>query len=278
MSPKPEGLQAKYRRLTAVLTEMKSVVTAFSGGVDSTFLLKVAKDVLGENVVAVTAVSPTTPRHEWEDALSLAKSIGVEHIIVSSTELNLPEFVSNPPDRCYICKKSRFGGLVSLAKERGFAFVVDGGNVDDHNDFRPGMRAVEELAVRSPLSEASLCKKEIRRLSKRLGLPTWNKPAYACLATRIPYGSPITEEKLKQVDAAEDFIRNLVPLIQVRVRHHGEIARIEVEPKAMRILLGRDLRSSLVEYFKDLGFSYVSLDLEGYSTGSLNRAIHTGSR
>lgn len=277
MSTRAEGLQSKYRRLKDLLGEMGSVMTAFSGGVDSTLLLQVAKDVLGDKVTAVTAVSPTTPRHEWKDALDLANRIGVEHIVVSSKELELSEFVSNPADKCYVCKKSRFGDLVRLAEERGFAFVVDGGNVDDHSDYRPGIRAVQELSVRSPLSEAGLSKKEIRRLSKQLGLPTWNKPAYACLATRIPYGSPITEEKLRQIDAAEDFIRSLIPRVQVRVRHHGEIARIEVEPKAMRTLLKRGVRSSLVDHFKELGFSFVSLDLEGYSTGSLNRVIHTGS-
>jgi pyridinium-3,5-biscarboxylic acid mononucleotide sulfurtransferase len=278
MSPRPEGLQSKYQRLKAVLLKMGSVVTAFSGGVDSTLLLKVAKDVLGENVLAVTAVSPTTPRHEREDAVSLAKRVGVRHVIVSTNELDIASFASNPADKCYICKKSRFGDLVRLAEKEGYAFVVDGGNVDDQDDYRPGIRAVRELSIRSPLFEAGLTKKEIRRLSKRLGLPTWNKPAYACLATRIPYGSAITLEKLNQVDAAEDYLRSLMPLAQVRVRHHGDIARIEVDPKAMRVLLKKDVRSSLVRHFKELGFSFVSLDLEGYSTGSLNRAIHTGSR
>lgn len=276
MSPTPEGLQSKYRKLKTVLARMGSVVTAFSGGVDSTLLLRVARDVLGNNVLAVTAVSPTTPRHEREDAVFLARDIGVEHVIVSSNELDLSEFVANPADKCYICKKSRFGDLLRLARERGFACVIDGGNVDDHDDYRPGIRAVRELAVRSPLAEAGLFKKEIRRLSKRLGLPTWNKPAYACLATRIPYGSPITEEKLRQLDAAEDFVRSLAPGVQVRVRHHGDIARIEVEPEVMRMLLRRNVRSSLVEHFRELGFSFVSLDLEGYSTGSLNRLIRSG--
>lgn len=256
---------------------MERVVVAFSGGVDSTFLLKVCKDVLGDNVLAVTARSGTTARHEENDAAHLAKLLGADHVIVDSRELELEEFVKNPPDKCYICKKSRFGNLTKLAEKRGFAVVADGENADDHDDYRPGIRATRELGVRSPLREAGLTKKEIRSLSKKLNLPTWNKPAYACLATRIPYGDPITEEKLRQVDSAEEFIRKLVPSVQVRVRHHGNTARIEVEPKAISRLTKSGIRKSIVEYFKMLGFHHVAVDLEGYSMGSLNRSIVTGS-
>jgi uncharacterized protein len=277
MTRRPGKVDSKYRKLQELVGDLERVVVAFSGGVDSTFLLKVCKDVLGDNVLAVTARSGTTARHEEDDAAQLAKLLGVEHVIVDSRELELGEFVRNPPDKCYICKKSRFGDLTKLAEKQGFAVVADGENADDHDDYRPGIRATRELGVRSPLREAGLTKKEIRSLSKRLNLPTWNKPAYACLATRIPYGDPITEEKLRQVDSAEDFIRKLVPSVQVRVRHHGNTARIEVEPKAISKLVKSGNRKSIAEYFKILGFHHVAVDLEGYSMGSLNRSIATGS-
>lgn len=277
MAQKPGKVDTKYRELQELVRDLERVVVAFSGGVDSTFLLKVCKDVLGDNVLAVTARSGTTARHEEDDAARLAKLFGVEHLIVDSLELELEEFVRNPPDRCYVCKKNRFGELIKLAKKRGLAVVADGENADDHDDYRPGIRATRELGVRSPLRDAGLTKKEIRSLSKKLNLPTWNKPAYACLATRIPYGDPITEEKLRQVDSAEEFIRKLVPSVQVRVRHHGNTARIEVEPKAISKLIKSGNRKSIVEYCKILGFHHVAVDLEGYSMGSLNRSIETGS-
>jgi uncharacterized protein len=250
-------------------------VVAFSGGVDSTLLLKVAKDVLGESVLAVTALSATTARHEHAAAVRLARDLGVEHLVVESFEMSLPEFVRNPPDKCYICKKSRFRELVNIARRKGFAFVVDGENSDDHQDYRPGIRATRELGIRSPLSEAGLTKKEVRALSKKLGLPTWDKHSYACLASRVPYGSSITEEKLKQVDEGEEFIRGLFPGAQIRVRHHGDTARIEVDSKVIPLLITQEVRIRLVEHFKKLGFKFVTLDLEGYSMGSLNRMIGT---
>jgi len=252
---------------------MKRVVVAFSGGVDSTLLLKVAKEVLGDNVLAVTALSDTTAQRERDAAIRLARDLGVQHLVVEISEMDVPEFVRNPPDRCYICKKSRFSGLVKLAQRKGYAFVVDGENADDRDDYRPGIRATRELGVRSPLSEAGLTKNEVRALSKRLGLPTWDKPSYACLASRIPYGSSITREKLEQVDAAEEFIRKLIPSGQVRVRHHGDTARIEVDSGAIPALIKEDVRIRLVEHFKTLGFKFVTLDLAGYSMGSLNVMI-----
>ncbi len=265
-------LKSKYQRLRQILWDMGSVVIAFSGGVDSSLLLKVAQEVLGDKVLAVTAVSETTPRHEREDAVRLAREFGVEHVLVDTNELDLPDFIINPENKCYICKKARFGDLVKLARKRGFAWVADGGNLDDQQDFRPGIKATEELKVRSPLAEAGLTKEEIRLLSKRLKLPTWNKPPYACLASRIPYHSEITVEKLRQVDAAEELIRGWGLTNQVRVRHHGDTARIEVETQIIPKLVSDTVRQRLVKQFRELGFKFVTLDLEGYRTGSLNPA------
>lgn len=253
---------------------MQRVLVAFSGGVDSTFVLKVALDVLGrDNVLAVTAISDTSARREREEAAALADQLGAVHLMVESNEMALPEFVRNPPERCYICKKSRFEDLVALAKERGFAAVVDGENADDHRDYRPGSKATKELGVRSPLSEAGLTKEEIRSLSRSLDLPTWDRQSAACLASRIPYGTPLTREALQRVDAAEDFLRNLFPGAQIRVRHQGEAARIEVDPRLLPAVTSEEARNAIVRHLRELGFLYVTLDLEGYAMGSLNRTL-----
>jgi uncharacterized protein len=264
---------AKHALLRNILMSMGSVAVAFSGGVDSTLLLKVACDELGDKVVAVTARSETTPRHEMDEALKLAREFGVRHLVIDSDELSDPEFTRNPKNKCYICKRNRFAVIIRPASEEGFSCVVDGSNLDDNSDYRPGIKALRELGIRSPLQEAGLTKREIRVLSRDLGLSTWDKPPYACLATRIPYGHPITAEKLRQVDAGEDFIRDMHISRQARVRHYGDTARIEVSPDAVSVLLESGIRAKTVGFFKELGFTFVTVDLEGYRMGSLNGEI-----
>jgi uncharacterized protein len=273
MSEDRPELESKYHQLENTLTAMGTVVVAFSGGVDSTLLLKVARATLGEKVLAVTARSETMPLREVEAAAHLAREIGVPHLIIATRELDLPEFVENAENRCYVCKKSRFSDLLQLAQRMGFGGVVDGDNADDARDYRPGMQAARELGIRSPLREAELAKSEVRLLSRRLGLPTWDKPASACLASRIPYGSAITVTKLRQVEAAEAFLRDLGMTGPMRVRHHGDTARIEVAAEHLPTFTADPFRSRVVQRFKELGFTYVSLDLEGYRTGSLNVTV-----
>jgi uncharacterized protein len=272
------NLEHKYRQLQQNLSDLGSVLLAFSGGVDSTLLLKVCQDTIPGRFLAVTANSETSPRHELQDAVRYTEELGARHLIIESEELSLPAFVENPTNKCYICKKLRFSALGSLAKQEGLAYVIDGSNLDDSQDYRPGMQAIRELGVRSPLMETGFSKSEVRQLSRNLGLSTWNKPPYACLASRIPYGSPITREKLRQVDAGEEFLRNLGLSQQIRVRHYGDTARIEVTATDLEKFLGDEVRARIVSYFKELGFCFVTLDLEGYRMGSLNRAIQGGSR
>ncbi len=260
----------KLKKLKEILLSLESVVIAFSGGVDSTLLSKVAYDVLGDKSLAVTAKSETYTKSELDDAINLARKIGIKHEIIETSELDIPEFSHNPIERCYYCKKELLTKLKEIARLRGFKYVVDGANADDLGDYRPGMRAVAELEVRSPLKEAQLTKADIRELSKRFDLPTWDKPSAACLASRFPYGTKITAERLNIVGEAEAFIKSF-GVSQLRVRYHDQIARIEVLDKDMEKLVKN--REVIVKKLKELGFSYVTMDLQGYRTGSMNEVL-----
>lgn len=267
------SIDQKFQNLQNLLRDMQKVVIAFSGGVDSTFLLCVARDVLGtENVIALTATSPTYPQYEFEESQKLATAFGVRQIVVESNELEIPGFAGNDPRRCYYCKHELFSICRQQAQELGFAFILDGANADDLADYRPGREAACELAVRSPLLESGLGKDEIRELSRRLDLPTWQKQPFACLSSRFPYGTEITPERLTQIDRCETFLRHR-EFRNYRVRYHGDTARIEVAVEEIARLLDDELRRAVVQEFKAAGFTYVALDLQGYRTGSMNETM-----
>jgi len=258
----------KYQKLLSILHELESVVIAFSGGVDSTFLLRAVRES-GISAMAVTSYSETLPAAELDNAVAMAKSIGAAHKVIATEELSNPLFVCNPRDRCFYCKDELFSKLVIMARDEGYRFVIDGSNSDDLSDRRPGRQAAAKYGVRSPLIEAGLTKDEIRDLSRAMGLPTWCKPASPCLSSRFPYGVRITKEALKRVEQAEAFLKGL-GFGELRVRSHNDMANIEVGPQELSRFFDREIREAVVQRLKAVGFKYVSIDLEGFRSGKLN--------
>lgn len=261
----------KFRALKEYLQELGSIAVAFSGGVDSAFLMKAAHDALGDRAVAITAKSESFPGRELEESRVFCRKEGIRQIVVESSELDIPGFAENPPNRCYLCKKEIFGDILKIAEELGIKEVAEGSNMDDNGDYRPGLQAIRELGIKSPLRQAGLYKQEIRDLSRALGLPTWNKPSFACLASRFVYGEIITRKKLGMVEQAEEYLKGL-GLKQLRVRMHGDdLARIEIMPEQFGLFMKH--REEAAKKMQEIGFAYAALDLTGYRTGSMNETL-----
>jgi uncharacterized protein len=267
-------VQNTLKQLKCHIEKMGSLAVAYSGGVDSTFLLKVAYDVLQDRAIAVTARSSTYPEREFKEAEEFTHSAGIKHIVIHSEELEIEGFTNNPPNRCYLCKYELFSKIKEVAGKYHIQHIAEGSNIDDLDDYRPGMQAIKELGIISPLKDVSLGKDAIRKLSEKMGLPTWDKPAFACLASRFPYGEKITREKLAMVDRAEQYLLNL-GFKQVRVRHHGDTARIEVAESERLNFFDLKLMENVYKQFQEIGFAYTALDLKGYRTGSMNEVIDT---
>jgi pyridinium-3,5-biscarboxylic acid mononucleotide sulfurtransferase len=265
----PAELEAKWEALLTLLQSSGGTVIAFSGGVDSTFLLAAAGEALGGRALGVTALSETYPKREAEGAAELARRLGARHRFIVSEELELPEFKENPRNRCYYCKRELFAKLREVADAEGLGWVCDGSNLDDENDHRPGKQAAAELDVRSPLRDVGLSKDDIRALSHWLGLPTWDKPSFACLSSRFPYGTAITRERVRRLDQAENALRDL-GFSQIRLRYHHEVGRLEVRPEEFALLLEPEVREAIVAAIKTAGFVYAAFDLQGYRTGAMN--------
>jgi len=265
-------LEKKIVKLKNYLGSIDSAIVAFSGGVDSTFLLKIASDILKDKVIAVTAKSPTFTQTELKDSKTIAQELKVKQVIIETDELNNKSFTANDKERCYYCKNELLGLISKYAKKNNFKYILDGSNYEDMGDYRPGAKAVKKWGVLSPLREAGLTKEEIRTASKELGLSTWDKPAAACLASRIPYGTNITEDLLIKINKAESILKKL-GFKQVRVRHHGNIARVELPIHDMSKILGSKIKNSVIKSLKNLGYLYITLDIEGYTTGSMNKAL-----